>query len=520
MNLRCALVHGSETWKQVLQQCGLPSTEGHRAALDASRASVVVVDGRLSTEDEQQVRDFLAHGGGVIGYAGNVAPAIGMSTRPEYVRYLVDDREDRWCDLLDLDTPCLIPREANMLRTDKGSPAVFAGEVAGGGRAVLLPFDLRAMWERLSHRYRMFPSRFDRQPFELVSTVTRADLTYLLGRAMEFLHHSRNLPHVRLWPFPAQARSVVALRLDTDQSTRADIAAYAQCSRACHVPFTWFVDTGSHVGFLDVFAELDGQEIGIHCHRHVRYKSVDDYRADIRLARTELSRYHVRPVGYAAPFGEWSAELGEAIDDSHLLYSSEFSLGYDGFPFLYRTNSRQYATPQVPVHPMSTGALRRAGYTQERMVRYYAAVVMRRIDRGEPIVLLDHPVHRNHDVMGEALRDALERGAVPVTMGEYLAWWRKREAVLQHLSLRWEGGSLTSRVEDPAVPDPTVLLHITTPAGESMQPIGGSALLHAGARRSAPEFVPALDDLRRSREFDLQTAFGVAFNRALRRLKS
>ncbi len=519
MNLRCALVHGSETWKQVLLQCGIPSIEGHRTSIDIAGASVIVVDGRLSTEDAKAVLAFLEHGGSVIGYAGNLAPAIGMSTRKAYVRYLVDERADRWCDLLDLDSDCQIPREANMLKTDQGTPAVFAGDL-GGGHVVLLPFDLRAMWERLSYRYRNFPSRCDRQPFELVSTVNRAECTYLIGKAIEFLHHSCNVPHVRLWPFPGGAPSVLGLRLDTDKGRREDITAFAKCSDELHVPFTWFVDTGSHEGFLEVFSELPGQEIGIHCDRHVLYESVDDYRTDIRLARAKLARHNIHPVGYAAPFGEWTEELGVAIDDSRLLYSSEFSLGYDGFPFLYRTNSRQYVTPQVPVHPISTGALRRAGYTAERMVRYYASVVGRKICREEPVFLLDHPVHRNHEVMREVLREGLRRGAVPVRMGGYLEWWRRRATVLRHLSLSWEAGALTSCIDEVADPESSMRLRITTPAGSSMQPIGGTVAIHAGSRRSSPDAVPDLDDLRRAREFDLRTSFGVAFIRVLRRFKS
>jgi peptidoglycan/xylan/chitin deacetylase (PgdA/CDA1 family) len=325
---------------------------------------------------------------------------------------------------------------------------------------------------------------------------------------------------VRLWPFPGEAPNVFGLRLDTDACSKEDIRRFADCSRALRVPFTWFVDTGSHDGFLDAFAEMKDQEVGIHCYRHVLYNSVDDYRTDIRLARAKLVQHDILPVGYAAPFGEWSEELGVAIDDSRLLYSSEFSLGYDGFPFLYRTNSKQYATPQVPVHPVSTGALRRAGYTRERMVRYYASVLRRRIGREEPLFLFDHPVHKNHEVMQEVITDALSHGAVPMRMGEYLEWWRRREAVLRHLSLSWEGGALTSQVDNTVGSEPTMLLKITTPAGGSLQPIGGTVRLHAGSKHSAQNFVPDLDDLRRAREFDLRTAFGVAFIRALRRLKS
>jgi hypothetical protein len=154
------------------------------------------------------------------------------------------------------------------------------------------------------------------------------------------------------------------------------------------------------------------------------------------------------------------------------------------------------------------------------MVRYYTSVVARKIGREEPVFLLDHPVHRNHEVMQEVIREGLRHGAVPVRIGEYLEWWRKRATVLRHLSLSWEAGALTSCVDDAADTGSTMRLRITTPAGSSMQPIGGTVPIHAGARRSIPDAVPDLDDLRRAREFDLRTSFGVAFIRVLRRFKS
>ena len=518
MILQCALVYGAEAWKQVLEQCGVPLSVSHGTAIEPDQASVLVVDGHLSREDGDAIRGLLSRGGAVIGSAGDLAPVLGMTTRREHIRYLVDERTDRWCDLLDLELTCDIPREANVLRTDRGNAALFAGPV-GGGWAVLLPFDLQKVWEAFSKTYRQFASRFDRQPFELVSSVSRADLTVLVGKALEFLHHRRSLPYARLWPFPGEAPAVIAVRLDTDKSTRSQIEDFVRCSRKSGAPFTWFVDTGSHTHFLDVFRNFQDQEIGIHCYRHVMYSSVDDYRTDIRLARTLLAREGIKPTGYAAPFGEWTTELGEAIDDSDLPYSSEFTLGYDGFPFSYRSKSKRYATPQVPVHPISTGALRRAGYSPQRMVRYYGAVIKRKMARSEPLFLLDHPVHRNHDVMGEVVADAMHRGALPVRFGEYLRWWKVRGTILRTLSMTWNENALASTLRQPELADPSVLIKMTTVDGDAFLPIGTHAVPHPNDRTVPPESAFPIEDFRRSREFDLRTAFGVATTMCLRRLR-
>jgi len=518
MRLQCAQVYGSEAWRQVLLQCGVPMTVGHGAGIGASHASVLIVDGRLSKEDGEEVHEYLLRGGAVIGSASDLAPAIGMTVRRAYVRYLIDDRDVRWCDLLDLETHCDIPREANILRTEQGVASVFAGAI-GGGWAVLLPFDLQHVWEQYARSYRQFPSRYDRLPFELVSSVPRADLTMLVGKALEFLHHRQGLPYARLWPFPGGAPSVFGVRLDTDKANRTEIDDYVNCSRTTGVPFTWFVDTGSHAGFLDCFVAMGDQEIGVHCQRHVVYRSVDDFRTDIRLARTRLQRIGLQPTAYAAPFGEWSTELGEAIDDSQLAYSSEFTLGYDGLPFVYRTRFKGYLTPQIPVHPVSTGALRRAGYTRDRMVSYYSSVLRRKLARQEPCLLFDHPVHRNHEVVKNVVINARAHGVLPMRLGDYARWWQTRNAVLDALSLDWDHGTLTSSCPDPGVIDPSVFLRVTTPTGSSLQPIGSRFTVGNLGERQQVDDAFSLDDIRRSREFDLRTAFGIATMMLQRRLR-
>ncbi|MGA9121382.1 MAG: hypothetical protein WB699_18590, partial [Bacteroidota bacterium] len=432
----------------------------------------------------------------------------------EYVRYLIDDQQNPWCDLLDVESHCSLPREANRVYTDQGVPSVFAGEW-GGGYLVLLPFDLQAVWERLITRYRQFPARFDRLPYERVSAIGRAEISHLIGKAIEFLHHRRGIPYARVWPFPGLAPSTFAVRLDTDRATRRQIEAFARCSKDTGVPFSWFVDTGSHRHFLDAFSTIPGQEFGIHCHRHVVYRSVDDYRTDIRLARTHLGRVGITPVGYAAPYGEWTMQLGEAIDDSRIAYSSEFGLGYDGFPFTFRTGTKRFSTPQIPVHPVSTGALRRSGYTADRMVKYFTALLRRNVAREEPVFLLDHPIHENQDVIRQVVDEATRLNLVPTKLSDFAAWWQKREKVLRELSIDWDGNSVTS--SSATENNPSFMLKVTTPGTALMQPVGASRDSAIPAT-SYLDTSRSVDDLRRSRQFDLRTEIGVATTKALRRM--
>jgi peptidoglycan/xylan/chitin deacetylase (PgdA/CDA1 family) len=513
MNLRCALICGSDAWREVLVQCGIPAVETLRSALDPAWASVLVVDGRLSRQDAGLVRRFLALGGAVIGASGHLSPVIGMGCRREFVRYLLDERDNPWCDLLDLESDCSLAREANRITTDAGVPAVFAG-AWGGGYAVLLPFDLQTVWERTDARYRQFPARFDRLPYERVAAVGRAEISRLVTNALAFLHHRRGLPFVHLWPFPDGAPSVFAVRLDTDRASRPQIETFARTSREAGVPFTWFVDAGSQSDFIGVFGSLQDQEIGIHCYRHTVFRSVDDYRIDIRLARTLLGNVGIAPVGYAAPYGVWSEALGEAVDDSRLSYASEFGLGFDGFPFLFRSGTKRFTTPQVPVHPVSTGALRRSGYTPARMVQYYSGVLRRNVAARQPVILLDHPVHGQQEVVEEITRQARESRLLPVTMGGFASWWRQRREVLENIAFRWDGSAVATSGSD-GVP-PSFVVAESTPEDTRLVRLDAAHPVQSPLTERLSDG-RSLDDLRRSREFDLRTAIGVGSTVTLRR---
>jgi len=510
MSLLCGIIDATPAWLQLLEQEGVPWVRFRPEMPDTGLLSAVIVDRPLLDREESVLRSYMASGGAILGAARHPESLTGKPWRSQNVRYLTDTRSDgpSWVDLLDVNIACQIPREANMLKTNDGTSALFAGEW-GGGAMVVLPFDVRDIWFQTAAQYRMFPSPFERLPYERVAAAGRSDLLRLVHCSLEFLHHLRGKPYARLSPYPAGVSAVVAYRLDTDKASPRQIDAFRALSESLRIPFTWFVDTGSHLGWLERFAEMRGQEIGIHCRFHRDYAASGGYKADILEARKLLERAGTYPAGYAAPYGTWNSALGEALDELDLPFSSEFGIGYDTFPFRPEVPGRQFRTLQVPVHPVSSGALRRAGYPPARMEQYYSEVIRRKTMRGDPLFLYDHPLHENLGVGRAVLEEALRKGASPVTLGGFARWWLLRCRLLLQLG----SPGITSAAAGQAAAEAGMCVRVSSLEGEAEVPLGES--FRPESVRLPREYRSAAD-IGRTREFDLRTAIGSAVTAAMR----
>lgn len=511
MNLRCGLLDGGPVWRELLRSEGVPSCCVALDSIEDGAVSVVVVDRPLKPGEAAALRAYLRRGGALVAAAAFVADALGMAARRRHIRYLVDDREERpWFDLLDIDGACCLPAECSRLRTEENSHAMFL-DAWGGGLAAVLPFDPADLVTPGSGCYRSFPAGYDRLPFERVASRSRAALLQMLHGVLEELHHRRNLPYVRISQFPADIPSVFAFRLDTDRASDRQIEQWRELSAAFGAPFTWFVDTGHREGKLEAFAKMQNQEIGVHCYRHRLFQTAAAYSEDIGCALNLLRAVGIDPAGYAAPFGHWSEQMGRAIDGIGMAYSSEFLTGFDGVPFFPTVRATTFQTLQVPVHPVSCGALRRSGYSHARMVEYFVGVIDRKIARHEPVFLYDHPIHDCVDVGWEILKRV--RALPGMTLGEYATWWKERIMHLETLTVEFRDGMLWCRDDRPSN---GIRLAISTVAGEANAAVDSAIDL---ARVSLRPPVPfrGLEDVRRSRDFDVRTWIGTTVVSLFRR---
>ena len=516
MNLRVGMIGSSPGWEELLCQAGVPVLYPVPTGSPPGTFSALVASKHLNGDELAFVREYLRSGGAILGSSVHLEGLLEQSGEPLRLSYLTPEAGGRirGLSLLDIEKTGSIPREANCLRTSENVYAVFAGELMGG-LAVVTPFDPGEAMEDFRAAERYFYARQERLPSERVSRVGKNEVLHFVRGALEFLHHGRDIPFATLSPFPAGAASVFAFRIDTDNGTPEEIDELYRISSESDVPFTWFVDAGSHRTWLGRFAEMERQEIGLHCFDHRIYLDAAKDEENIRRGVSVMNESGLVPSSFAAPFGFWSPDLGRAIDRSGFRYSSEFAWAYDALPHYPVTRSGRYSTLQIPVHPIAIGSMRRSGYTPTQMSQYFRDVVSQKLSRREPLFFYHHPGHRQWDVVRDLCDHLRVSGARPVTLGEYAAWWNNRRALRP--SFRLDGDSVVTSVEGagPAAGARDVSVCISRKGGEEIL----VPLLEGDSgkeRHGVTPFVPPAD-ITRIREFDLRGEIGRQFTRLQRR---
>jgi hypothetical protein len=514
MNLRVAMIGNSPGWEELLSQCGVPVLHPGPVGLSWEEFSAIVAARRPDALETEYVREYLHGGGAILGSSNFLSGLLETLGDPVRLSYLLPEPGGRLTglSLMDIESTGMIPREANCLRTNENVFAVFAGELLGG-LAVVAPFDPGEAVADFRGVERYFYARQERLPSERVSRVSKGEVYHFVMSALEYLHSARGLPFAFLSPFPSGAATVCAFRVDTDGGARDEIEELYRISVDARIPFTWFVDAGSHTEWLGQFAELRGQEIGLHCFDHRIFLDAARDEGNIRRGVSVMNESGLSPSSFAAPFGFWSPDLGRAIDRAAFRYSSEFAWAYDSLPHYPVSVAGRYSTLQVPVHPIGVGSLRRCGYTPTQMMQYFRHVVEVKRSRREPLFFYHHPGHRQWDVVRDLCEEIRGSGARAMTMGEYADWWKVRRALRPTFLL--EGDSVVASPgdrKDAGPPDVSVC--IRREKEELLLPLPYGDVPPRPDRVS--RYVPPAD-IARTREFNLRGEIGRQFTRLQRR---
>lgn len=519
MRLRAALIGPSRGWEQLLQQEGFSFAIADLEREDLSQDySLVIVHRPLTGRESGIVREYVTQGGALLGDAATCRAAAGMAARDEFIEYLVGDGSPpfRSLGLADIGLPGSVAAEAVAVRTQQNSFAVFAGPV-GKGWGVLLPFaaDLAVMDGRAHQK--SFYAPFDRLPSENVSTVAKGEVRHLVREALAYLHARRGIPYAHMWYFPGDARNVFAFRVDSDAATRSTIDRLYDLSRRHDVPLTWFLDVKSHESWIHHFAAMTGQEFGVHCYDHRVSGDSAANAENFGKAKAILETVGFHPEGFAAPFGFWNPALADVTRELGFRYSSEFACAYDTLPF-HPPSSRGSGVPQIPIHPICPGSLRRAGCADRKMLQYFSLVASWKVARREPLFFYHHPSHESWETVDSILSLAALPGVRPVTFGSYARWWERRAGI--HPDFRMERGWLTvDRAFGSLLAESDVMVRVVMPDGREAVVSPGERLdLELLRWEDPPVFSPPAD-LRRIREFDPRRVLGDLYDSMLRRMR-
>jgi hypothetical protein len=437
MNLKIGILGSANGWKLLLQQIGLP----HNAVKDTLKLdefSVVVASNNINKHESEMLRRYLTQGGAVL-----CSIKVYSSIRPMEIRSMnVDffsarDSVFNSVGIIDIAARCWLAQNANSLNTGGGVLAAYTG--MDKECIVALPFDADEMVRDTRTAMKSFYSTERRLPFERVSLVSKGEIRALVSDCLEFLHHRRGLPYVHLWHFPDGARSVFCFRIDTDYGTEGQMKRLYSTIHRSRIPATWFVDVKSHEKSLHSYSKMRRQEISVHCYEHRTFQDYERNIQNIRSAQEILRTVKLNAKGFAAPYGIWNEELGRVIADCGFEYSSEFSYDYDNLPSRPRFQSGE-GVLQIPIHPICIGSLKRHGYSEKQMIRYFANVIQRKLALYEPVIFYHHPRDEHLGVIEWLFEEIRKERVLIQTMNEYARWWKKR--VLSIPSFRYMRGNV------------------------------------------------------------------------------
>ena len=236
---------------------------------------------------------------------------------------------------------------------------------------------------------------------------------------------------IRLAPFPYPYRSAFSFRADLDEAGPEDYHRFALARAPLDGCCTHFLSTNAYTHHPSVLSDLRQHDTQSHGHFHHVYRDPEANRVNLERAHRALWSSGFEPVAFAAPHGRWRRSLDDQLEDLGYLYSSEFQIGHDDFPFYPWKGDRFSRILQVPVHPVCEGLFLEAGELDPGIIAdYFRQVVGAKLDAGELAVIYGHPerrLGRMPEVM-TALARAIDGHPLVwrATFSDLARWWRWR----------------------------------------------------------------------------------------------
>ncbi len=358
-------------------------------------------------------------------------PLLNKEFRRKKVAYITPDDSDflSHAGLVDINTSCWIPSEANCGKSNTGESIILSEETEEG-RYILIPFNTKQVLKHRGSTIKGFFLPASKLPYEKVSSTDRGGIRRLVIAAIQEIFRQKGIPYIRISYVPGNSPSLFGIRLDTDFCPLPVIKQAVNLADKIGMRWTWFINTGALASALkDLKSILAGQDIQIHCYRHWVYEQVDENRKNISTARELLNKHGINPTGVAGPYGEWNINFQRALEQLGIEYSSEFSYSYDDLPGRPIIDNQKSPVVQIPVHPVSMGRLAWAKANHKAILKYYQGLIDRQVARSEPCFIYDHPewIVKYKELWQDIIQYGKERCGNWSTLTEYYQWWCGRE---------------------------------------------------------------------------------------------
>lgn len=430
MNLGIGITKESSSWNIILEQVGVAYSEVDWGKNLLEEYVAIIVNSELKEEERKKNLQFVEGGGSLLIETDFAKEIFKVNTRQVYIKYLFSEEKifGYHLPLIDLYRNCSIPVNASMLDNQNGQLVVSFFK-KGEGNIVVIPGNFVSAVSDHSILRKKIYSSIKEPPTERVSKVSKGSIYHFIRAVLEHLYLVRDLPYVTLQNFPEDMQNIFLFRIDTDYSMPEQVDLLYNTLRENEINGTWFVETKSAENWIDKYSSFENQEIGLHCYRHRVFNSYKKNYENFNHGLQILEKAGISPKGIAAPFGEWNKSYDEAISDLSLIYSSEFSYSYDGFPQF--SSSKNYVSKilQIPIHPISFGRLNRERYADNEMLNYFLNVIEKKISLNEPIILYTHPLEERLDVLKKIFSKINVLNLPSLTFSQYAEWWKVRNSI-------------------------------------------------------------------------------------------
>ncbi len=432
------LIEKSAAWEQLLNQIGCDYE-----AVDFSKKllpsySCIIANETVNDRQLLLLQSYIEEGGAVVDVMGrNLFPHCDISSI--YHQFILNDDPVYGVPYIDF------YENLGQLKNAGSWYHTLHIDPMDEGYRVFLGWPIAKLYSDEEYIRKKFRDPHGVFPDEIVNRKSRHYLRRAIQDLLIQLHDLAGLPFVSRVNAPKINKAVFLFRIDTDYSDAATIRRLYGLAKKYDLKLTWFLHVEAHRKAMSVFSEMVNQEIALHGYEHAFSPSFEKNTNNILSATRVLDQEKLDYRGFCAPYGIWSAGLGEAIDQAGLEYSSEFTLSYDDLPFQPLKNGKTYQHLQIPIHPVCTGSFSRKQANDQQIVDYFESVIRQKMTLGEPVILYHHPMQGKWDVIESIFRKVRDEGLISMTFSEFIDFWKQRNQ--STLIANFDGTQLTVESE-------------------------------------------------------------------------
>ena len=427
MKIKIGLCTPNPGWEIVLSQEGF-CFEIIEKDFDLEQFALVIPNCEFVENNKNLLLEYITKNGLILTDKETFPILLGIGVHKRKISYIIPKKNSLFSHLglVDFYSQFGLPNNNSLQILDEDLHIYDYSNQSGN--VAIVSFSINDLILSQSSVRKRFYAERKELPSEVVSIVSKGKIRELISRIILQNFFKLTIPLVQKWYYPSGTENAFIFRIDTDFCSAEDaMNLYALCEKYT-INATWFVDTQDEKMLSEVYSSFTQHEIALHCENHKVYKSYEENYNNILFAQNKLIKCGIAAKGFAAPFGEWNASLGKAIEYLDFEYSSEFTLDYDDLPFYPFFDNHFSSVLQIPIHPVSVGRLRRAHFTDQEMVQYYKSIIDYNFSRNLPVILYHHPHHKKLNVWGEIFAYIKTKNFWNPTMHEFAKWWNIRSS--------------------------------------------------------------------------------------------